>query len=375
MTMPTPERLDDVIYAIYGAALDPELWPQVLSKIGAVVDGEGAIVLFYKENAPSEFIHAPELHAAVRTYLNGEWWTRDLHALRAIEHHLRDGDVMSDFTIATKEEMETHPIYTEFFRSVGFGWLMSAVMLPDFGYLVALSVPRAKDKPPFSQQDMETLRLLGRHVEQALRVSMRIANLDTSQVAMIAALDAVSAGIYALDASGRRVMANKSALAQFASFFCEPAGRMMPRQPAERPRFQAMVKAAMEASASSEPPHACVLSDEDGQRLAAWALPVRAEAQARFGGQDGEARTLIVAVPLEQHQMVAPAVIRDMFGLSLGEARLAALIGSGVALQQAAGQLGITQGTARVVLKRVFSKLGINRQTELVLQLSKLTGW
>ncbi|MFG1418032.1 helix-turn-helix transcriptional regulator [Xanthobacter sp. V0B-10] len=367
-------QFDDVIYAIYGAALDPEQWPAVLSKIGGAFEGEGAIVLFYKEDARSEFIHAPELEGAVRAYLDGEWWTRDLHALRAIEHHFRDGDVMSDFTIASLDEMETHPIYTEFFRSVGFGWLMSAIMLPDFGYLVALSVPRAKARGPFGAQEMEMLRMLSRHVEQALRLSMRIANLDTSQVAMLAALDAVSAGICALDADGRRVLANKSARAQFEDFFCDPDGRMAPRQPSERARFQAMVEAARRACEADQPPRSCIVTGKEGQRLAVWALPVTAESCRRIGGQDGEARVLIVAVPLEHQQMVAPAVIRDMFGLSLGEARLAALIGSGVALQQAADKLGITQGTARVVLKRVFSKLGINRQTELVLQLSKLGG-
>ena len=370
--MPSADRLDDVIYAVYGAALDPEQWPSVLSRIGTAFEAEGAIVLFYREDAQSEFIYAPELEDAVHVYIEGKWWQQDLHAMRAIEHHLRDGDVMSDFTINSPEEIETHPIYTKFFRQVGFGWLMSAVMLPDSGYLVALSVPRAKERGPFDEAEMEALRRLSRHVEQALRLSMRIANLDASQVAMIAALDAVSAGICALDQNGRQVLANQSARTQFAGFFCEEEGRMMPCHLPDRPRFQAMIEAARKACESEQLPRSCIVTGPDGRRLAAWALPVTADSRRRFGDDDADARVIVIAVPLEQHQMVAPAVIRDMFGLSLGEARLASLIGGGVALQQAADRLGITQGTARVVLKRVFSKLGINRQAELVLQLSRL---
>ena len=84
------------------------------------------------------------------------------------------------------------------------------------------------------------------------------------------------------------------------------------------------------------------------------------------------ATTLLFATPVERRDMIDPAVIRDIFDLSPGEARLAALVGGGMEIRDVAGRLGITEGTARIVLKRVFRKLGINRQAQLVLQLSQL---
>lgn len=65
-------------------------------------------------------------------------------------------------------------------------------------------------------------------------------------------------------------------------------------------------------------------------------------------------------------------MVRDIFGLTAGEARLAALIGGGLTVAEAARRLGVTEGTARVVLKHVFRKLGISRQAELVLRMSTL---
>ena len=65
-------------------------------------------------------------------------------------------------------------------------------------------------------------------------------------------------------------------------------------------------------------------------------------------------------------------LVRDVLGLTLGEARVAALVGSGLAPREASERLGITEETARSVLKRVFSKTGVSRQSELVLLLSKL---
>ena len=51
---------------------------------------------------------------------------------------------------------------------------------------------------------------------------------------------------------------------------------------------------------------------------------------------------------------------------------MAALVGSGLAPREAAEKLGITEETARTVLKRVFSKTGVSRQSELVALLTKL---
>jgi DNA-binding CsgD family transcriptional regulator len=67
-----------------------------------------------------------------------------------------------------------------------------------------------------------------------------------------------------------------------------------------------------------------------------------------------------------------PALVRDVLGLTLGEARVAALVGSGLSPRDASEKLGIMEETARTALKRVFSKVGISRQSELSALLTKL---
>jgi DNA-binding CsgD family transcriptional regulator len=67
-----------------------------------------------------------------------------------------------------------------------------------------------------------------------------------------------------------------------------------------------------------------------------------------------------------------PAIVRDLFGLTLGEARIAAMIGAGIPPKDAAERLGIAEDTARNVLKRVFAKVGVSRQSELTALLAKL---
>ena len=83
-------------------------------------------------------------------------------------------------------------------------------------------------------------------------------------------------------------------------------------------------------------------------------------------------RALVLAIDPASDSPPDPAIVRDVLGLTLSEARVAALVGSGVSPRAAAEKLGITEETARTALKRVFSKVGVSRQSELAALLTKL---
>lgn len=59
-------------------------------------------------------------------------------------------------------------------------------------------------------------------------------------------------------------------------------------------------------------------------------------------------------------------VLRDVYGLTAQERRLAVLLYEGAALPAAAKAIGIEVSTARSHLKNIFAKTGTRRQTELV---------
>jgi len=362
-----------VLRAVYDAALAPEHWPEALSRIGGLFGGEGAVIVFYRENEPADFIACPELVPAVEVYQAGGWWKRDLHAQRAIALNLAGGDVFNDALVASPDEIRSHPIYVEFFRQVGFGWLMSCVLLPDLDMLICLSVPRAKEKGAFRADEMELLRHLGGHVEQALRVSLRIASLEAENATCLAALDAVDGSLYALDEDGRVAFMNRDGEMSRGNYFLDDGDRLLPRVAAERRQFEARITAAHRAAEDAFPTP-CVITGRDGRRMALWALPVTDASRVRIG-EPRAPRILLFGTALDRDRAIDPAVLRDVFSLSLGEARLASLLGAGLDMREAAARLGVTEGTARIVLKRVFRKLGVNRQAQLVRQLSHLGGW
>lgn len=66
--------------------------------------------------------------------------------------------------------------------------------------------------------------------------------------------------------------------------------------------------------------------------------------------------------------------LRELYGLTLAETRLANLLMEGKDLEDCCKELGIAHSTARAHLKRVFKKTGVRHQSELVSLLLKSIG-
>jgi DNA-binding CsgD family transcriptional regulator len=61
-----------------------------------------------------------------------------------------------------------------------------------------------------------------------------------------------------------------------------------------------------------------------------------------------------------------PDMLRKLFDLTPAEATLTCILSMGLTLDEASAELDISRNTARAHLRAIFSKCGINRQTELV---------
>lgn len=83
---------------------------------------------------------------------------------------------------------------------------------------------------------------------------------------------------------------------------------------------------------------------------------------------------VLVCVTDLEAQVIAPSgELRDLFGLTVAEIRLAAAVFEGLSLPEAAEQFGISINTVRFQLARIFDKTGVSRQAELVKLMMRLS--
>jgi DNA-binding CsgD family transcriptional regulator/PAS domain-containing protein len=359
---------------IYKAALEPAQWPVALQTTADCLGGVGAILLWRRDDGTCGCIASPAVVEAQKDFEQEGWMVPDVRALRAAERgYFFSGEPFTDRHVRSGEDLRTNPSYRQFQARHGLGWFGAVVVSPELDVGVALSVHRAKTRPPFSDAELDVLARLGRHIEKSLRLSIRLFDADMRKVGLGETLAQVDIGVFALDASGRAVFANpagKSLLGAGLALTNDrlligaaPGGKL-------KTAIKEMIRATPEDVAADRKP-ILIYRQKSERPLAVYVLPIDLSSHPAAHSLI-DTRAIILAIDPDARRTADPALVRDVLGLTLGEARLAALVASGLAPREASEQLGISEETARSVLEQVFAKTGVSRQAELVSLLSRM---
>jgi pimeloyl-ACP methyl ester carboxylesterase/DNA-binding CsgD family transcriptional regulator len=151
-------------------------------------------------------------------------------------------------------------------------------------------------------------------------------------------------------------------------------GEVLPLHEASGERLQSALGAASKTRGVPAP--LTLTRDDDTARAFAIVLPREAFpdglAQAfQLGATWVEPLYAIVFLSSRDLRQ-APEIAQQGLGLTAAEGRLTAKLKQGLALNDAAAELGISAHTARTQLKSIFAKTGVRRQSELVGMLTEL---
>ncbi len=108
--------------------------------------------------------------------------------------------------------------------------------------------------------------------------------------------------------------------------------------------------------------------DESDRALMSRLIPHVERAFAINGALETKLAEVRQAVYLQKADRL---LLQKMFELTPAQAQLAALLFEGASVKQAAACLGITEGSARQYLRRIFVKTGTNRQLDLVREIAR----
>jgi len=110
---------------------------------------------------------------------------------------------------------------------------------------------------------------------------------------------------------------------------------------------------------------------EEGPRFA-YVLPARELAAGLGLGERSDAMFAVVFPAIEETDRLW-AAMRESFGLTTAEVRLAVKLRDGRALKEAADEMGVSINTVRNQLRAIFDKMGLNRQSDLIRALTELS--
>jgi DNA-binding CsgD family transcriptional regulator len=368
------ELFSRAVEEIYAAAPEPSRWPIALQAIADCFGDIGSNLIFNRSDGATATIVSPGLQAASDDYATG-WWQQDIRWVRANEYVYRThAAAITDRHFVTEEEMATLPFYTDFQARHGIFWIASTQISPDPNTIVGLSIQRGPDKPAYSDDELSLLTQIGVHAEQSLRLSMRLIQAEVTNVSLGEALARLNTGVFVLDSMARILFSNTAAKRVLNDGLREFGSRLTSNSPPLKRALEEAITHVIGASVDEnyEQLRPILIPRASSPRpLTVYVLPARASRPA-IDQILNQARAIVLVIDAEDDDPPDPSLVRDVLGLTLGEARIASLVGSGLPPREAATKLGISAETVRTALKRVFAKVGVSRQSELAALMTRL---
>ena len=188
--------------------LHPENWNETLSNITATLcplNWESAFILWEGSDPPhARFVATSGLAAGVQEIYQTVYGGNNLWSQRLMR--FRNGSVVDSDEITSRDEVMGSPLFKDFLMPWGISRIM-AVMLDKRGSErlgLILPGPGDRDLAPLKRG----LRVLAPHMQRAMRISDRLADLKLAQDAAQTAADQSPFGVVSLDENLRILSAN-----------------------------------------------------------------------------------------------------------------------------------------------------------------------
>ncbi|MDW6023101.1 helix-turn-helix transcriptional regulator [Mesorhizobium sp. BAC0120] len=350
---------DALIDLIYGALLGETSWQDFLGKLSRTLPGGGSTLFFHDANRRKGAFSLsggiePSALDAYASYFSSinPWMTKA--AVRPVGR-----GVVAEQMLPRAEFVRTE-YYNDFARKNGMESAVGVTIIRDRGVSFMLSTVTSRADPDSNMAEAERLTRLAPHLRRTFEYYSRAPHDRTVTDVAEAALSVLDIGLLMLGDGGRvRTMTPAAArmMEEGVGLSVSATGKLRSSKAAVDEVITAMTDRTLERPHVSD----VVAAGSRGPVRLTFIRVGKDKAAAFFEGP-----TVLVLIdpahpPRSNAQAVGPA-----FDLTAAEHRIFAGIAAGQTLREIADNAGISYQTARVQLRRVFTKTGVNRQADLV---------
>lgn len=366
------ERILEFAGAIYDVAVDPATWPKYLNLIRKILRGGAcAIVQYDIETGLSRVCFSSGLSDVWRARYDEQAaahdpWFAQSSAL------LKPGQILREVDVDSRAARRDDDPYHNWRKGQRLGERIGAVLTQTEDSVFCLVAYRDGARGKFAAKDVENLEVLTPHLRRATEVYLHFRQMQEERDRAIDTLDCLPISVLLVDrnaallganARGHKLLESQVGLTHRDGVVRATESRLTQQLHNAIAAAAQHARTPLDKSKKAFRGRVVVIPRRGGSPLSVVAESLQGQ-HPRLGEGDAGA-VLFVSDPQEQTIADSDA-IRMAFGLTPTEARVTALLASGLSLTEAAKVLNIGVGTARVHLKRIFSKTGTNRQAELV---------
>jgi DNA-binding NarL/FixJ family response regulator len=360
----TPTTLE-LTGLIYSAAEDSSRWPEFLVAFARAIEARRCILL----------IADPQDHKFSAVRWHG-WPDRDIQLyldrygaidpLREGAARAPEGTVQGDYDCCPRQELEASAAFREFYAPRGCVHGMGGVILVTPAGHSMVTAHRGAEAGTFGEKEFSVLRPLMPHLKRAARLHGELGSLRRQLATFTGHLDRYPYALLLADADRRVLYSNAAALGLVAAGdgLAIDNGRLATVSPQSE---EALVKAIGELAGGRGDSLRRIEIFRPSRRRSYRALlmPIK-DSRAMLPLGVAVPAVSILVIDAESFSPPDPEVLRELFALTPAEARVCSGLVSGQSVEEVATESRTSVETVRTHVKRIFSKTGTSRQSELV---------
>jgi DNA-binding CsgD family transcriptional regulator len=361
---------EKLIGLVYDAALDRSLWPDVVAGVTNAVGGRSAALLYQDQTDLSGTAVIWRLDPAsvddyYKRYAPLNPYVKNNLAVLSEPPAPRMRTIV-DTQLLPKEDLLRTEYYNDFARPYGIHTtIMIGLAFRDMK-VGTLNIMRPPGSEDYDQAEVDLAKALQPHLIRAFTFALEIERLRAQETAWWAALEKSETAFVLADANGTIRCSNRGAERLLArqDALCSDRGKVAaPGADATR-QLLSMIARATSPEVTARKGGAMVLPCRSGARgCYLSAVPVDPSKSALF---NPERLALLRITDPDAELPVNTLHLRDLFGLSHAEARIAMKLLADRDPAQIAAELGQKISTVRFHLQNIFRKTQITRQSELI---------
>lgn len=362
---------DELITLIYRGPLEASPWRSFLKALRDRTDCDYAAITVRPARAGA----APIFLTSARVDLDGAAG-RSIAADSARLAHLdplaralvKPGDVFTLDEVAAWDAYVETEFYDKVIRPYGVRHQLGMFFSEPSGWKCNVGLMNQEGRPAFGEAEKRFFLSFLPHLQTALELYARMKRGESEKRIFEETLDRQTIGAFILDGSGKVIDINSvgRTLLKGGAGLSVASGRLSLSRSDETARLNQLIRQAVEhrEKRSAEAfVDAISATAPDGGALG---VLVRSAASVDRFESDVSPQVIVYVGDSAQQHMAPERFVARLFGLTPTEALLATLLANGLTLTEAAEKLEVTENTVRSYAKKIFAKVGVNRQTELV---------
>ena len=361
------ETILDVVREVYGAAEVPARWPRVLDRIADTL--RSTMTVLFSQNldrSGASVVATTRIDPGDVQRYAGYYATRNVY-FEAGRHLIAPGAVIDD-SMYDAHVLRSSEYYTDYLAPLGAHHTIAVVLAQEPGAAAMLSTFRSASVGPYRAEELEMVRLIQPHLEQAFRIHNRLFGAASRADFSLAALDLIPTGVAVLDERQRvkHLNASAEAILRMKDGVTIEEGAVRLASSGDNRRLAALLNEAQSPQVGNHAQPAVLLAPRPSGRPP-YSIVV---APLGPGHESGSVALLITD---SATTITTEATVRSLYGLTPAESRVAVALLSGRNLDEIAGAFDVSIATVRTHLQRIFSKTGTRRQSELIRLLTMVT--